>query len=277
MEAEFGSGVLPNKILSGRRYLMQVLVVDDHAFVREGVRVFLERHGYTVFQAADVEAALAIARDVTLDAAILDLIIPIAPGEPAPIAAENGIRLGSRLIEQLPHLGIVFLSSYMHFQADVFNLLRTWRGGVYYKSKMAPPQELIDAIQGACRGRTYIDPTVLTDPRPLLDELRTTLTDKELPLVDTARERLIDGQLSDREMTVARSVAASRSINGAARELDLSPNTVTGLMTRIYDKLGLSFVTRDREADLRADVLLTKAFLLYDLGRTRTDDEALVD
>lgn len=108
-------GVLPNKLLSGRRYLMQVLVVDDHAFVREGVRVFLERHGYTVFEAADVEAALAIARDVNLDAAILDLIIPIAPGEPAPIAAENGIRLGSRLVEQLPHLGIVFLSSYMGF------------------------------------------------------------------------------------------------------------------------------------------------------------------
>lgn len=252
---------------------MQILVVDDHAFIREGVKVYLERHGHTVFQAGDVEEALAVADAVTLDAAVLDLIIPVAPGAPAPIVPENGTRLGSRLLARNPRLGIVFLSSYMQFQADVFSLLREWHGGVFYKSKMAPPQELLDAIQGACRGRTHIDPAILTDPRPLLDELRTTLTTQELPLVDGARVRLQEGLLSEREMAVARAVAASRSINGAARDLDLSPNTITGMMTRIYDKLGLSVVTRDREADLRADVLLTKAFLLFDLGRSRNDHD----
>ena len=248
---------------------MQILVVDDHAFIRTGVKVYLERHGHTVFEAGDVESALVVAAAAPLDAAVLDLIIPVAPGGPAPIAAENGTRLGLTLTERVPSIGIVFLSSYMQFQADIYSLIRRWRGGVFYKSKLAPPNELLDAIEGARRGRTHIDPTVLTDPRPLLDELRQALTAEELPLVDAARQRLLAGHLSARERSLARAVAASRSVNGAARELDLSPNTVTALMTRIYDKLGLSAVTRGREAALRADVLLAKAFLLYDLALPR--------
>ena len=91
---------------------IRVLLVDDDAFNREGVRLYLTREGLDVVDAGDEAAAWEMAQTQPLDAAVVDISIPPDSHSPSRVAYSFGIRLANRLKQAYPSLGIVLFSAY---------------------------------------------------------------------------------------------------------------------------------------------------------------------
>ena len=244
---------------------LSILVVDDHPFMRGGVSDYLRQAGHHVVEAGDEASALAYSRAVVFNVAVLDLVIP-PDAEPGRMAsAACGQRLARQLKQSNPVLGLVFLSSYLHFSDDIYALLREWQRGIAYKSKTSPPIDLIAAINTVLQGGVLVDPNVLSNPRPLIERLWTGLTPAETPWVKAALRVLVDDSgLTPKEHQVARLMAGARTRQSIAQTLGIERSTVETHVTRIYSKLGLSEL-RAQAPDLAPDILLTKVYTFYDL------------
>jgi DNA-binding NarL/FixJ family response regulator len=181
-----------------------------------------------------------------------------------PASAICGLRLGRRLKQNDPAIGLVFLSSYTDYGGEVLGLVREYRLGVAYKSKTSPPEELLDALRRTLAGGVLIDPQLFPHPRSLADELLTQLTAEERPWVLQALAGLKAGRLTTREEETARWLARSRKVEGIAQALNIAPKTVETYVTRVYAELGLDSLKTDATY-LRQDILLAKAYTLYDL------------
>ncbi len=123
---------------SGGGEKIRVLVVDDHAIVRDGLVSLLQGCPdiVVVAQAADGQEAVNLARQVQPDVVIMDVSMPRMNG----IEATRGIR------EQLPHVRVIGLS--MHTEADMADKMRQ-AGAVIYLTKSGPPDDLITAIRAS--------------------------------------------------------------------------------------------------------------------------------
>ena len=242
------------------------MIVDDHPFVRRGIADFLSRQGFAVTEAGDVAAAWAIAQHQPPHVVILDIIFPRAPGTTAAEAPAPGLQLGKQLKSAHPTLGLIFFSSHMHFTADVYALLRDGYRGVAYKSKTTPPTELLAVIQEVLLGGIHVDPAILTDPHPLLDEIRAHFTPEEAEWIERVALKLDQAGLTAREAEIAGRVAAARTIRRIAEELHLAPSTVESHIHRLYEKLGLQQLAA-QDVGLRPDVILAKACTLRDLQK----------
>jgi CheY-like chemotaxis protein len=100
-----------------------VLIVDDDAFNREGMHLYLTRHGFAVAEAGDEATALALAQQQRFDVAILDIAIPQWPHQRAHPAHSTGIRLARRLKQHDPRIGIVLFSAYEDRGQEVLKLM----------------------------------------------------------------------------------------------------------------------------------------------------------
>jgi DNA-binding NarL/FixJ family response regulator len=193
---------------------IRVLIVDDHAILRAGVREMLadEEDLQVVGEAGSAEEALQLLNGGTkVDVVVLDITLP----------GQSGIELLKHLRTERPDLAILVLS--MHPERSfAVRLMRAGANG--YVPKMIVPEELVKAVRAVGAGRRYITPIVA-----------------ELLASDAAsdEEGPLHNRLSERELQVFTRIAKGISPAVMANELGLSVKTVSTYRARILEKMGM--------------------------------------
>jgi two-component system, NarL family, invasion response regulator UvrY len=190
---------------------MKVLLIDDHAIVREGLKHVLARmgEGVEVGEAANAARALQLARRNDWDCALVDIALP----------GRTGLELLKDFQREVPKLPVVVLSMYPEEQYAV-RVLRAGASG--YLNKESAPEQLVTAIRAAMRGEKYLSPKMAA-----------------MIASDVGQERARPAteQLSAREFTVLRMMVSGMTSKEIARDLVLSTKTVSTYRTRILRKL----------------------------------------
>jgi two-component system, NarL family, response regulator LiaR len=192
---------------------IRVLLVDDHAVVREGLRAFLElQDGIEVAgEAADGEEALSAVAALAPDVVLMDLVMPRLDG----LAAMRELR------ERAPDARVIVLTSFL----DDDKLLPAIRSGAAgYLLKNAQPQEVVRAVRAAHAGEALIDPVVAA-------RLVETLA------ADGAEDPL--DRLTPREREVLVLIGRGFPNKLIARELDVAEKTVKTHVGHVLAKLGV--------------------------------------
>jgi DNA-binding NarL/FixJ family response regulator len=196
--------------------MISVLIVDDHAVVREGLRTFLElQDEFTVVgEAADGREAIELARDTRPDVILMDLVMPELDG----VAAMQALRaegLGTR---------VIVLTSFLD---DERLLPAIQAGAAGYLLKNVEPSELARAIRAAHRGEAIIDPTAAAR---LVQAF-----------ADSSTVRAPEPErLTRREQEVLELIAGGRSNKRIALELGISEKTVKTHVGHLFAKLGVT-------------------------------------
>jgi DNA-binding NarL/FixJ family response regulator len=193
---------------------IRVLIVDDHAILRAGVREMLaeEQDLQVVAEAGSAEDALQQLRNgLQVEVVVLDITLP----------GQSGIDLLKQLKRDQPELAILVLS--MHPERSfAVRLMRAGANG--YVPKMIVPEELVKAVRAVGTGRRYITPLVA---ELLASECA---ADEEGPM---------HNRLSERELQVFTRIARGVSPAVMANELGLSVKTVSTYRARILEKMGM--------------------------------------
>jgi NarL family two-component system response regulator LiaR len=195
--------------------MIRVLVVDDHAVVRQGLRTFLELQGdiVVVGEAADGEQALSAVSALEPDVVLMDLVMPRL----------DGVSAIERLREVSPATRVIVLTSFLD-EDKVLPAVRAGAAG--YLLKDVQPAELVRAIRIVDRGEALLHPAVAAR---VLRELAG----------DGARAERHE-LLTARELEVLALVARGRANKAIAFELGCAEKTVKTHVGNILGKLGLS-------------------------------------
>ena len=193
---------------------VRVLIVDDHAVVREGLRTFLGMLPgiELVGEAAGGEEALALAARTRPQVVLMDLVMP----------KMDGIEATRRFRQEHPEAKVIVLTSFAD-DNKLFPALRA--GAVAYLLKDVGPQELADTIRAAARGEVRLGPEVA-------QRLVTGLAG--------GAERQPEQDLTDRELEVLRCLAKGQSNKEIGSELFISEKTVKSHVGSILDKLDMA-------------------------------------
>lgn len=236
---------------------LTVLILDDDTANLDGMRGSLERNSMTVYPASTVAQACEILSERPIDVAVLDIVIWQERSGDAMIGA--GIELAKQLRRERPRIGLVFRSAYTHYVTSIQQFIKDGHGGVAYLFKGGDrPGALADAVRLVARGGVQIDPKIAGAAHSLADAVLKTLSPLEQSLVMQVMSHF--HELSSREVEVLQNLAWSR--RAIAENLVISERTVDRHISSIYDKLGL---TQADQPDLRQDVVLAKAYLVYQL------------
>lgn len=192
---------------------IRVLLVDDHAIVRNGVRLMLGEAGdISVEGEADTaQRALQLVREQDFDVALVDIAMP----------DKNGLDLLKLLRAEKPKLAVLILSTYME---DIYAMRAFKLGAAGYLTKDSPTSVLISAVRKAAAGGKHVSPA-------LMEKLATMLGGGAVGSHDA---------LSNRELEVMKMIAAGETLVKIAETLHLSPHTVTTYRARILEKMGMS-------------------------------------
>ena len=193
---------------------MRVLLVDDHAIVREGLKRVLAGmgEGVQVGEATNAARALHLARKAEWDCALVDIALP----------GKTGLELLKELKRERPALPVIVLSMFPEEQYAV-RMLRS--GASAYLNKESATEQLVDAIRAVLRGEKYLSPRMATQIASRMGAEST---------------RPPHEALSDREFTVMRMMASGVTPRDIAQQLSLSIKTVSTYRSRILQKLGLA-------------------------------------
>jgi len=193
-----------------------VLIVDDHAVVRKGVRGYLETQDdfAVVGEAASGEEAARLALETAPDVVLMDLLMP----------GLDGVEATRRIRRVSPRTQVVVLTSH-HEDAHIFPAVKA--GAISYLLKDIAPQDLAEAVRAAARGEAVIHPRVAAR---LMAELRGARAEAPNPFTE----------LTDREMDVLRLIAEGLSNAAIAERLVLSEKTVKGYVSNVLSKLHLA-------------------------------------
>jgi NarL family two-component system response regulator LiaR len=198
---------------------IRVLIVDDHAVVREGLRTFLELQDgiQVVAEAADGEQAVARASELEPDVILMDLVMPNLDG----IGAMRELR------RRASPSRVIVLTSFL----DDERLMPALQAGAAgYLLKDVEPAELARAVRSACADEALIDPTVAARL------LRTLSSDgSRTPPTRDAIE-----QLTRREREVLELIALGHSNKRIALELGVAEKTVKTHVGHLLAKLGVA-------------------------------------
>jgi DNA-binding NarL/FixJ family response regulator len=208
---------------------IRVLVVDDHAVVREGLRAFLAvQDGIEVAgDAADGEEALEAAARLDPDVILMDLVMPRLDG----VGAMRALR------ERLSRSRVIVLTSFL----DDDKLLPALRAGAAgYLLKDAEPEQLVRAVRAAHAGEALLDPVVAAR---LVDRLSS----------DGEPEPL--ERLTPREREVLVLIARGQANKRIALELGLSEKTVKAHVGHVLAKLGVTDRTQAAVLAVRAGLV----------------------
>ncbi len=208
---------------------IRVLVVDDHAVVREGLRAFLElQEGIVVVaEAADGREAVETAVRLRPDVVLMDLVMPRL----------DGVTAMRELRESLPEARVIVLTSFL----DDDKLLPALRSGAAgYLLKNAKPEELVRAVRAAYAGEALLDPVVAA-------RLVATLAsdDGEEPL----------DRLTPREREVLVLMGRGFPNKRIALELGLAEKTVKTHVGHVLAKLGVTDRTQAAVLAVRAGLV----------------------
>jgi DNA-binding NarL/FixJ family response regulator len=206
---------------------IRVVLADDHALVRQGIRRFLEESGdiTVVAEAEDGERALELVAEHQPDIAILDIRMPKI----------SGVDVARRIKAEHPGVRILVLTAYDD-DPYVFALLQSGVDG--YILKTADSTQLIRAVRQVVEGEPALDPTVAKRLMKRVASGRITLR------ADEVVERP-----TDRELEVLRLAGKGLTNRAIGRELRISGRTVQGHLAKVYSKLHVGTRT---EAVLKA-------------------------
>lgn len=196
--------------------MIRVLIVDDQAVIREGLKVILGSAPQITVVGTAVNGAEALEQAVHLlpDVILMDLKMPVM----------NGIRATQLLKERLPTIPVLVLTTYDD-EEWVMDAIRA--GAVGYLLKEAGLQELLAAIEGTAAGRSHLDPGVA---KTVMDAARQGVR----PATEIGRD------LSERELAVLRLLADGLSNAAIGDRLGLAEGTVRNYVTSLFSKLGVT-------------------------------------
>ena len=193
--------------------MIRVLIVDDHAIIRRGLRALLsdDFRGAAFGEASDARQALEQLRQKEWDVALLDITLP----------GKGGLDLLKELKTGWPKLPVLVLSGHSEDQFAI-RMLKAGAGG--YLTKESAPEELAKAIRKIMAGGRYVSPA--------LAEKLALRVGKDF--TGTPHETL-----SDRDYEVMSRIALGKTVTEIAEELSLSAKTISTYRARILEKLGV--------------------------------------
>ena len=193
--------------------MIRVLIADDHAVVRKGMRLIASDNADIDMrgEAGDYGELMRLLRDEECDVLLLDIGMP----------GKNGIDILKIVKEQYPKIGVLILSMYPE---DQYAIRALKAGASGYLTKDSAPDRLVDAIQTIARGRRYITAS-------LADMLAAHLAD--------SGDAPPHAHLSDREYQTMCLIASGQQLSQIAETLSLSPKTVSVYRARVLEKMGL--------------------------------------
>ncbi len=194
---------------------IRVVLADDHAMVRKGIRDFLEEDGgiRVVAEASDGEEAIAVIEREQPEIALLDIQMPRL----------SGLDAARRIRKEFPQVRVLMLTAY----EDEPYIMAALQAGVSgYLLKTASSEELVHAVHAVADGETALSPTVA---RKLVERASGGVH------VEPAME-----PLTERELEVLRLAAKGMGNRQIATELAISDRTVQGHLGNIYEKLRVS-------------------------------------
>ncbi len=190
---------------------MQILIADDHAIVRRGLKQILDEEPGLAFvsEAEDGQSVLEMSRHQTWDLVILDINLP----------GRSGLDILNELHYCYPNLPVLILSMYPE---DQYALRVLKAGASGYLNKQSAPEELIKAIKKIRSGGKYFSEAVM---------------ERLVSLYDAKQEKPVHEILSDREFQVMVMIASGKTLSEIGENLALSIKTVSTYRKRILTKL----------------------------------------
>ena len=193
--------------------IIRVLIADDHAIVREGLKQILA-DTKDIVVAAEAEnglEAVKLCRKNECQVMLLDISMP----------DRNGIEVLKQVKKETPKLSVLMLS--MH-REDQYAIRALKAGAAGYLNKQSAPKELVNAIRQVSKGQKYISSALAQELARQIGE------DQDRPLHET---------LSDREYQTLTMIASGKSVTDIANELTLSVKTVSEYRSRLLAKMKL--------------------------------------
>ncbi len=213
-------------VAESRPPAIRVLLADDHAVVREGLRSFLQLQAgiEVVGEAADGIAATKLAEELGPDVVIMDLVMPEGGG----VGAIEALR------RSRPGVRVLVLSSYID-DAQVFNAIQAGAAG--YLLKDVDPEDLAQAIRDVHAGQAVLHPEAASR------------------LMHRTAEPAVGADLTPRERDVLRLLAEGFPNKEIGRRLFVSEKTVKTHVSNILAKLGVQDRTQAALAAVRLRLL----------------------
>lgn len=208
---------------------ISVMLVDDHAIVRQGLRTYLELQPdiQVVGEASDGKQAVTLVRDLLPDVVLMDLVMP----------QMDGVEATREMTSIAPSVRVIVLTSFSEDE-KVFASIKAGAQG--YLMKDVLPQDLVTAIRTVYRGEAQLDPEIA---RKLMQEF--TNPQPTAPKHD----------LTERELEVLTLIAHGKSNKDIAEDLVLSEKTVKTHVSNILQKLHLSDRTQAAVYALRQKIV----------------------
>lgn len=193
--------------------MIQVILCDDHALLRRGIRDTLADAPdiRVVGEAGDYGELRTLMRAQACDVLVLDINLP----------GRSGLDVLAALKDEGADVKVLIVSMYPE---DQYAMRALRAGAAGYVNKGGDPQQIVQAVRTVAQGRKHITPVVA-------EILANNVT---APVSENPHE-----QLSDREMQTLRMIASGKKLSEIAAELTLSPKTVSVYRARVLDKIKL--------------------------------------
>jgi two-component system invasion response regulator UvrY len=193
--------------------MIKILIADDHAVVREGLKMILSESPDLVVaaEASTGQEVLNMISKKELDLVVLDIAMP----------GRGGLDILKEIKSQKPKLPVLILSMYPEEQYAV-RVLKAGASG--YMTKESAPHELINAINQISKGKKYVSPS---------------LAEKLALDLEISTDRPLHESLSDREYQVMCMIASGKTLKEIAEQLSLSIKTISTYRSRILEKMNM--------------------------------------
>jgi DNA-binding NarL/FixJ family response regulator len=202
---------------------ISILLVDDHTIVRQGLAKVLEAEpGFRVVgEARDGREAISQVEQIKPDVVIMDIAMPLL----------NGVEATRQIKKAHPRTKVIILSMHSHnrFISELFSL-----GASGYLIKDSSGTDVVNAINAAVRGDTYLSPSI---SRQVIEDY------VALKKTKSSREELYS-QLSNREREVFQMIAEGRSTKEIADILFVSASTIKTHRANIMEKLQMENISQ---------------------------------
>lgn len=197
---------------------IRILIADDHAVVRQGLKMFLglDEEFDIIGEATNGAEAVNLARDLQPDVVLMDLRMP----------GMDGLTAIRRLAESQPEIAVLILTTYDEDDLMLQGLQAGARGFLLKDTSRAA---LLDAIRAAARGQTLLSPAVM----------QRILAHAAAPAPAPAAAPPGPLDLTERELEVLRAAAQGQRSKEIAADLGISERTVKAHLASIYNKFGV--------------------------------------